>query len=228
MNKVQSMAAMTAGLTLTMALLGCDEHRRLGEVEAAQLNDPAQMHRIGYRDETDTLTVELPPHGDGLSRNQIADIYRFGLRYRTESNCQLRVTVPASGDRSNSDLRQALRDAGLTSKQVHVTRGAHRRHAGSIHLAFDRPVAVGPECGRWPTDLGRDRERLHYDQFGCANQRNIAGMVANGRDLMDPQAETPASGERRGRVWSKYVGMDANAAPVADAPDKGKASAAKK
>lgn len=227
MSKAYRMARAAAGLGLGLALAGCDEHRRLGDYEAAQLNDPAQMHRIGYQDETETLTVELPPHGDGLSRNQVADIYRFGLRYKTELTGQLRVTLPASGDRVHADLRDALRDAGLTSKQVHVSRASNRHQGGSIQLAYSRPVAVGPQCGRWPTDLGRDHERVPFDQFGCATQRNTAGMVANGRDLMQPQSESPASGERRSRTWSKYVGIDANA-PVSDGADKGKGPAAKK
>lgn len=51
-----------------------------------------------------------------------------------------------------------------------------------------------------------DRERLPYENFGCASQRNLALTVANARDLQVPQEETPRSSEVRSASWSKYVG----------------------
>ena len=34
---------------------------------------------------------------------------------------------------------------------------------------------------------------------------NLAGMVANSRDLQRPQDEQPRSAERRSQTWSKYI-----------------------
>lgn len=44
-----------------------------------------------------------------------------------------------------------------------------------------------------------------YPNLGCANQRNLAVMVANPADLLGPRTETARSSERRDQVWGKYV-----------------------
>ena len=40
--------------------------------------------------------------------------------------------------------------------------------------------------------------------FGCAQQQNLAAMVANPADLVRPQPMTPADGGRRADVIKKY------------------------
>jgi pilus assembly protein CpaD len=40
--------------------------------------------------------------------------------------------------------------------------------------------------------------------FGCASQRNLAAMVDNPADLVQPRAETPAYTMRRTTVVEKY------------------------
>jgi pilus assembly protein CpaD len=51
-----------------------------------------------------------------------------------------------------------------------------------------------PPCWRvWP-----------YWNFGCATQRNLAAMVANPSDLVQPRGETPAYSARRSVALEKY------------------------
>jgi pilus assembly protein CpaD len=61
---------------------------------------------------------------------------------------------------------------------------------------------------------------LHYPEFGCATQSNLAGMVANARDLQRPQDEQPRSAERRSQSWSKYIAPEQ---PESTAETKAKA-----
>jgi pilus assembly protein CpaD len=75
-----------------------------------------------------------------------------------------------------------------------------------VKLAYQRPVAVPPQCRDWATDLGENREPLPYNDFGCASQRNLALTVANARDLQFPQDETPRLSERRSATWESYKG----------------------
>ena len=41
--------------------------------------------------------------------------------------------------------------------------------------------------------------------LGCANQHNLAAMVANPADLLGPRSETARPSERRDVTWGKYV-----------------------
>jgi pilus assembly protein CpaD len=71
-------------------------------------------------------------------------------------------------------------------------------------------AAVTGPCGMWPEDIGpsvKDRgyfENKSYYNFGCAYQRNMAAMVANPSDLVQPRPETPAYTIRRTEGFEKY------------------------
>lgn len=208
---------------------GCREHLRLDDYTATELGKPAVRHPIRYRAERETLLVEVPPGGHGLSGEQRADVADFARRYRSEARGPLTLSSPggASGhlaaSRSLRDVEGVLRAAGLPQEAVSVDRHG-RRHdefGPTIALSYRRPVAVAPECGQWPDDLGRDRERIHHQNFGCAAQRNLALTVANSRDLHHPQPATPRSAERRSVTWKDYVGVPKTSGTGDAAPPAG-------
>ena len=69
---------------------------------------------------------------------------------------------------------------------------------------------AGP-CGLWPYDLGPSYdpgltylENRPYWNFGCASQRNLAAMVDNPADLVQPRRETPPWAARRSVAIDKY------------------------
>ena len=221
--RLAALALLTAGAT---AVASCSETHRLTSEEAWVETSAAQGHPIEFVEKNEFLDVELPPTRHGLSRNQFADVYRFAVRYKEEATGPIAISLGGARSRTEAvaDVRRALEDAGVDPSRI--VRGPGRDHR-LLTLAYHRPVAVAPQCGHWPRDVGQERERVPYPDFGCATQRNLAAMVVNSRDLMGSQPETPASSERRGRVWSKYVGADAAASSkqssgdaASDAPAK--------
>lgn len=199
---------------VALSVIGCDEHR-LTDREALVLNAADTAHPITFQSRVEELTIEIPPHGQGLSQNQYADVYRFVRRFKGESNGHLTVSTPgdarigASYGAPLEDIRSALAEAEVPGDKVR--KGSHARGRGGsgiLKLRYTRPLAVPPECGDWHRDVGVERERVPYPQWGCATQRNIAGMVANSRDLQRPQDEDPRSAERRSQTWSKYIAPD--------------------
>lgn len=198
-------------------VVGCRDDLRIDGPTAAMLSDPAQRHAIAYASNTEALYVEVPDGAAGLSGNQATDVIRFLDRYRSESTGPLRVTAPASprgalaAARSYRQIETIIDSAGVPPEAVVRDRERKAGNGGlAVRLAYERPVAVPPSCGNWPEDLGRvDREKLPYESFGCATQRNLALTVANARDLQAPQEETPRSSERRSAAWTKYVGSTA-------------------
>lgn len=199
----------------TLGLTACREHEpRLDNVSAATLSVPGKRHPIGFAPRVEALYVEVASDGLGLSENQATDVHRFLDRYKSEANGRLHVAAPASVkghfavSRSFRDIEELIDRSGVPEGAVdrHRTRG-EGRYGPAIKLSYERSIAMAPHCGSWPEDLGRmDRERLPYENFGCASQRNLALTVANARDLQVPQEETPRSSEMRSASWSKYVG----------------------
>ncbi len=212
-GRARTAAAVTTAL-LAMALGGCLDHYRIDGPTAAMLGDPSKRHAIGYSASTEALHVEVAGDGSGLSANQTTDVVRFLDRYKSEAHGPLRILAPGtprghmSVARSYREIEDIVDQAGVPPEAVVRERIRVRGpDAAAVRLVYERPVAQPPDCGNWPDDMGRiDRDKLPYENFGCATQRNLALTVANARDLQVPQEETPRSSERRSVTWTKYVG----------------------
>lgn len=204
------LVAMSA---LILGLAGCRDHWGVDNQTAALLNNPEKRHPIGFSSRTEALYVEVMPGGDGLSSNQLVDITRFVDRFKVEGTGRLTVAAPGSArghlsaSRSVRQVEEIVRGSGLPANAMTMARAAtDARYGPAIRLAYERPVAVAPQCGDWPEDMGPNRERLPYANFGCATQRNLALSVVTSRDLQVPQEEAERAGERRTAVWTKFTG----------------------
>lgn len=209
--RAMSVAVATAAIVTSLALAACEDREpRLPDYMGVALNDVDARHPIGFVDGHKVLNVDAPPRARDVSHNQAADMHRFVERYKAEGVGRLSVSVPRQSDASTSqvlaELGRILRDADIAPTRVVRTRHSDGpRLRPVVRLSYATPQAVAPECGHWHRDVGRDPERLNYPEFGCATQRNLAGMVANSRDLQRPQDEQPRSAERRSQTWSKYI-----------------------
>jgi pilus assembly protein CpaD len=80
----------------------------------------------------------------------------------------------------------------------------------TIRLNYPKISAVAGPCGLWPEDLGPSiKDKTYtankpYYNFGCAYQRNMAAMIDNPSDLVQPRSETPAYTARRTEAFEKY------------------------
>ena len=84
------------------------------------------------------------------------------------------------------------------------------RQFATIRLTYPRISADAGPCGVWPEDLGPSIknkgyfENKPYYNFGCAHQRNLAAMIDNPSDLVQPRPETAAYTPRRNVAFDKY------------------------
>lgn len=234
-NSIPASAAAAVAVALAgFGAAGCQEHFGLDGPTAAALDDPSVRHPIGYAANEEALIVEVPPSGDGLSPNQTTDVYRFIDKYRSESTGPLRISASGTSRghfavaRTFRQVEDIVDRAGVPPAAVLRERDRRpTRGELAVRIAFERPLAVPPHCRNFPEDLGRvDREKIHFESFGCATQRNLALTVANARDLQGPQEETPRLGERRHATWTKYAGTAAASSGGGAAAASGSSNAA--
>jgi pilus assembly protein CpaD len=204
-----SRIGIAAGVAAAAALLlqGCSSGFFYSDEEALHLSTPSQRHAIGLQTARAHLDVEVPPASDGFSPNQQSDVLSFLDRYQAEATGPLRISLPGGtrGSAVSGQLRAMAMETGVAPNAIRVER--HGGGAGGfVRLSYPRRQVVPPTCGNWPEDLGRNHERINYENFGCATQRNLALNVANPRDLQGPQHETPSSSEKRSANWGKYIG----------------------
>ena len=68
------------------------------------------------------------------------------------------------------------------------------------------------DCGNWTEDLTDTWRNKQYENLGCAQQNNIAVMVADKDDLWRPRKQAPADATRRSKLFDKYRQGEATAA----------------
>ena len=199
------MNGVTAGC-LVLSLAACDE-ARIPDEAYVKLSDPRKFHPITVTAETTTVQLPLMPDGTGLSPNSYFDAVRFVRRYRQDGKGPLVIAVPAQArhDRAVSSnvrtIRRLVAQAGVPGHNVRFTGGG----GAAIALSYDRIAAVGPKCGDWSENILRNPQVLPYPNFGCASQRNLAGMIENPTDLLYPAQETPRLSERRAAAYQAYI-----------------------
>ncbi len=108
------------------------------------------------------------------------------------------------------EVRSILAASGVPADGI-VVRGYHPPggRLATIHITYPKISAQAGPCGLWPQDIGPSLNRGYFENqppwnFGCANQRNLAAMVDNPADLVQPRGETPAYTMRRTTVLDNY------------------------
>jgi len=204
------LAVSLAALTLT-ACRGLDEPG--AHLAGAVIVDPSQRNPIMVSQQPASMSVRVARGSQGLTPSQRAQVAQFLERYRVgdAGNSKLVIAVPSGSPnesaavRAASDIRMLITNYGFSESNV-AMEPYHDRGDGSapIRLSYLRYVAEGPDCGQWPTNLAHERGNLHYPNFGCAQQRNLAAQVANPADLLGPRSTDTADAERRAVVFDKY------------------------
>jgi pilus assembly protein CpaD len=73
-----------------------------------------------------------------------------------------------------------------------------------VVVSFARHFASSPECGDWSQPITETGYNEAYANFGCAQQHNIAALVADPQDIKVPRTSTPPDAMRRSKVIEDY------------------------
>lgn len=197
---------------LATMLTGCYVPKETASIP----NDYRKRHPIALKEGERTVEVFVGNNRGGLTPVQRAEVMSFAQTWRRESTGGVIVDLPSGTPNERAaaealrEIRSILMAAGIPPKAVSVrpyATGADK--LASIRLNYSKITAqVGP-CGLWPEDLGPSNTPAYQDNrpywnFGCATQRNLAAMVENPADLVQPRGEIPAYTPRRTVVLDKY------------------------
>jgi pilus assembly protein CpaD len=202
-----------AALSIAASLAGCYTKEALVEPYP---NDYRERHPITLKEGVQTVEIFVGRNRGGLTPSQRADVLAFAQSWRREATGGIIVDVPHGGptDRAAADtmreVHAILAASGVPAKAVFV-RGYTPSGASlaSIRINYSKLIATAGPCGRWPHDLGTSNDATYQENrsfwnLGCASQRNLAAMVDNPADLVQPRGETPAYNARRTVAIDKY------------------------
>ena len=224
-----------------LALLGCAAllsgcYKTTAPVVTPAASDYRLRHPIAIKEGARTVELFIGSNRGGLTGEQRADVLAFAQTWRRQATGGVVIELPAgtrneiAAANSLHEVRSILAAAGVPPHVVEVRpyRPADPGKLATVRLNYSTLTADAGPCGTWPDDLGPTYDRQHnenvqYWNFGCASQRNLAAMVENKADLVQPRGEVPPYTGRRTTVLDKYHRGESTATVVPDA-DKGKIS----
>jgi pilus assembly protein CpaD len=187
-------------------------------VTASVPDDYRLRHPIAIQEADRSVVIFIGHARGGLSGPQRADVMGLAQLWLQEGTGAIIADMPVgtSNARAAADsmheIQALLAAAGVPPRGL-VVRDYHPddpRQMATIRLNYPKISAVAGPCGLWPEDLGpsiKDKgyfENKPYYNFGCAYQRNMAAMIDNPSDLVQPRTETPAYTMRRTEGFEKY------------------------
>jgi len=206
-----------------------------GEVVTASVPDDYRLrHPIAVQEADRSIVVFVGHARGGLSASQRADVAGLAQTWVREATGAIVADVPVdtpdawAAATAFREIQAVLAAGGVPSRGIvlHHYHPDDPRTLPTIRLSYPKISAVAGPCGLWPEDLGpsilndRYSENKQYHNFGCATQRNLAAMIDNPSDLVQPRSETPAYTARRTAAFEKYR---KGAATTTDYPEADKA-----
>jgi pilus assembly protein CpaD len=212
--RIVGVAAALVGLAVA---LGACTHT--DEVATASVpNDYRQRHPIAITEADQSMVIFVGNGRGGLSPAQRADVAGLAQTWLREGTGAIVADVPVGTPNAQAaaasyrETHALLASAGVPPRGItlHQYHPDDPRALGTIRLRYPKIAAVAGPCGLWPEDLGPSiknksySENKEYYNFGCASQRNLAAMIDNPSDLVQPRSETPAYTVRRTEAFEKY------------------------
>ena len=202
---------LALGSAILLGLPGCQTHGTK-DVRGWVITDASQNHPILVDKREEALDLSVPRGASGLASSQRVRTRNFMRAFRREGDGALLIRAPSGSPneiaamRVLDDVRRVMRQEGVIQKEGQIEPYfADGDPTAPVRISYLKYVAIGPECGHWPRNLASDPKNLPHANLACASQRNLAAMVANPNDLLEPRGMTPRSGERRDTIWGKYV-----------------------
>jgi pilus assembly protein CpaD len=220
----------TRGLLLAgiaVAIAGCNTMAR--DTTGSIPVDYRDRHPIAITEGKRTLTVFVGGGRGGLTPMQRAEVLAFAQTWKREATGGVTIDRPTGtpNERAASDtLKQILSilaAAGIPNHGIGVN-PYHPKDGQSpaLRLRYPQMIAQAGPCGLWPDDLGPSNDMKHFDNqpyfnLGCASQRNLAAMIENPADLVQPRGETPVYGGKRSTGIDKWRKGESPATTYPDA-----------
>jgi pilus assembly protein CpaD len=222
-------AALRAAVVTSLGLLVCACQN--DGVTTAAPNVPYDYrlrHPITITEAERTLQIFIGANRSELTAEQRADLLAFAQTWKREATGGVLIDLPtgtvneAAAAGALREIQSILAATGVPPKAMMVRNyPANSRTQATVRVTYPKITAQAGPCGMWPEDIGPSFNRDYFENqphwnLGCATQRNLAAMVANPSDLVQPQPETPPYTMRRTKVMEKYRDGESTATKYPD------------
>ena len=211
-----ALAGALIGLAVTLGACQHTNDNSLAYVNAPE--DYRQRHPIAVTEADRSIVVFVGRARGGLTADQRAEVMGMASDWMREGTGAVTVDVPVdtpnarAAQESLREIEASFAAAGVPPRALLVRKYHPQdpRQMPAIRVNYPKMTAIAGPCGVWPEDVGLSinnksyLENKSYYNFGCAYQRNMAAMIENPADIVQPRAETAAYTPRRNIAFDKY------------------------
>lgn len=206
-------ASLAAALGAALMAGSCASPVPPGLTDNAELNHPIVV-APHYR----SMDLSFATPAAGLMPSDEARFERFVSAYLRTGNGSISISVPKGADSAAalSYFGERLVAMGVPRSSILVGTRTLRDGDGRVELGFVGYQAHTDPCGGW-SDASTTASNMPMANFGCATQHNLAAMVTDPRDLIEPRNMGPSDATRRSTVLGDYeAGKPTAATKTAD------------
>jgi len=207
-------AALVAGSAL--AVCGCVTDQQVAGGPPPVPNDYRLRHPITISEADRTYELFIGSGRGALTPAQRAEVLAFAQTWKSDATGGVIIDLPQGSGNARAaadalpEIRSLIAATGVPPESI-VVRKYHpaERLIATIRISYPKIVAQAGPCGLWPKDIGPSMTDEYFENqpwwnLGCASQRDLAAMVDNPADLVQPRGEVPAYEARRTVVLDHY------------------------
>lgn len=150
--------------------------------------------------------LELDPE-DRISEQTAQQVAAFAQRYRRIGEGQLTIAYPVDGATAYfvGDVSAEVAAQGVDPAKV-VTGAYAPSSEGDrgVVLSFYAASASAKSCPDEWQETAANPSNQESKRLGCSHRNNLAAMVSNPRDLLEPRAPTAPDAARRSTIIENY------------------------
>lgn len=196
-----ALSKAVSGTFLALALAGCSGIN--GEID--DVYHPAthyEQHPITVT--KGMVKMQVPSHSSRMNAAHEDAVVRFAQQAKGHDAGTVYIKRPSgsvSADVVAGRVTQLIAGEGIaTTAMKHSAYSGH----GPVIVSYSRHFASTNECGDWSENLAVTFENTLPPNYGCAGQHNLAAMIVNPKDLVQPRTSTPADATRRSAIIDDY------------------------
>jgi len=173
------------------------------------VTDPAANHPIMVEPNYHTIKLPFSPTDAGLMPEDAAHFSMFVEEYLNSGNGAISITAP-SGMNANAAIGyfgERLASLGVPRDRILVGTKPQEGGDSRVEIGYVGYTAhvEGCEHGNdWSKDWSDTSDNQPTASFGCSVQKNMAAMVADPRDLVQPRTMDASDATRRATVMGHY------------------------
>jgi pilus assembly protein CpaD len=219
------MSKIGAIVLLASSVAGCTFPLANGADQLPQVNN-----RFPIRVEPQVASIVVPIGADGsLQARDIDRVRAFAELWKARGYGTLGVSSegPGASEPALREIRGILSTAHVSEDAIRfnsLQSGVAGRPA-TVSLTFMTDMAVAESCDdNWTENMGEEPRNLALRDFACAHQQNLAALIEDPRDLLQPRQQDPSDAMRRGTVLDKYRKGEPTAAQTESSQEGGEVS----